>query len=77
MASGMHSQHVADLNYGGGAFKLAREGDTFVGISAASDLHPQPATDFNCNGGAFKLAHEGDALIRESWWPPIPNIIIR
>jgi hypothetical protein len=40
MASGMHSQHVADLNYGGGAFKLAREGDTFVGISAASDLHP-------------------------------------
>jgi hypothetical protein len=77
MASGMHSQHVVDLNYGGGAFKLAREGDTFVGISAASDLHPQPAADFNCNGGAFKLAHEGDALIRESWWPPIPNIIIR
>jgi hypothetical protein len=40
VVSGLHSQRVTDFDYGGGAFKLAREGDTFVGISAASSLHP-------------------------------------
>jgi hypothetical protein len=75
MASGLHSQHITNFNYGGGTFELACEGDALQRISVASGLHSQPTVDFNYSGGAFKLAREGDALIQESQWPParIPN----
>jgi hypothetical protein len=75
VASGLHSEHIMDFNYGGCTFELAHEGNTLVRISVASGLHPQPIADFNYSGGTFELAHEGDALIRESQWPlaRIPN----
>jgi hypothetical protein len=41
MASGLHLQHIADFNYSGGSFEIAREGDLDPGISMAFGLYPQ------------------------------------